>query len=189
MNIICERINDTQIFCIDNFLSDRDCDSIVEWFSQAPKKSIPDNSFYDNRTLDYGSLTDTSIKKLIAAFKFDSNFIVRHLFKETLYSDYNDLVCWHDGQMMDVHADNAYPDGTPNYVPYRDFTSVLYLNNDFTGGKTFFPNQKVIVTPKKGTFVCYPATLEYSHGVSAIMSGTRYTLASWYTKQKEYIEV
>ena len=89
---------------------------------------------------------------------------------------------------MDVHADNCYPDGSPNYVPYRYCGGILYLNDNFSGGETYFPNQDVEILPKRGKLVIFPASNTYKHGVKET-SNCRHTLALWWTTQVMKAEV
>jgi hypothetical protein len=109
--------------------------------------------------------------------------------EEHLYPDYTAAVLWESGSGMVIHADNSDQDGNPNYCGWRDYSGVLYLNDDFVGGETFFPKHgPLFIKPKKGKFALYPSGLDYSHGVSTVV-GTRYTMPIWFTKNKNYIEV
>jgi hypothetical protein len=135
-------------------------------------------------------LTKNNIKRWVNAFKFDAAAAARKVFgEEYLYPDYTDLVSWESGSGMVLHADNCDQEGNPNYCGWRNYSGVLYLNDDFAGGETIFPNQgPIIIKPKKGKLVLYPAGLEYSHVVTTVV-GTRYVMPIWFTKDKNYIEV
>jgi hypothetical protein len=64
-------------------------------------------------------------------------------------------------------------------------SAVVYFNEDFTGGEIVFPflnDEAVIVPPKTGSALIYPATeTEYSHGVNIVTSGTRYVIGYCFT--------
>lgn len=180
--------NEKLIFEFENFLPDEDCDLLVEWFSNAEK--LPTNgaqSFFNGRQIDYGHLENgTLIKKIVNAFNFDATELVRRTFNMKVYPDYTDLVLWEPGSGMVVHADNCDQEGKPNYCAWRQFSGVLYLNDNFMGGETFFPDHgPLFVKPKKGKFVIYPAGLEYSHGVTTVVGGNRYTMPIWFTPVKQ----
>lgn len=87
------------------------------------------------------------------------------------------LVAWPDGYEMPLHEDYAggnYPD--------RDIAAILYLNDDFEGGRTFFKDGKHI-KPRKGWLARFDGG-HIPHGVSKVTGGTRWTLITWYTKDK-----
>lgn len=57
-------------------------------------------------------------------------------------------------------------------------TSVLYLNNDFVEGHTYFSDFTRVV-PDIGRMIIYDG-LKYEHAVSQIGGGSRYTIPCWY---------
>jgi predicted 2-oxoglutarate/Fe(II)-dependent dioxygenase YbiX len=103
-----------------------------------------------------------------------------------LYSEYPQIVRWREGDEMTPHADNMEQDGTENSSPWRAFGGVLYLNSDFCGGKIYYPNLGIEVTPKPGMIVLHPAGIKYTHGVSKITKGKRYTVSTFFTYEKNY---
>ena len=50
-----------------------------------------------------------------------------------------------------------------NVVPFTDYASILYLNDDFEGGETFFEDGTVL-KPKQGTCVIFQS-MKHFHGV------------------------
>ncbi len=87
------------------------------------------------------------------------------------------------------HYDNAKPDGSPNHTPQRTYSSLFYLNNDFTGGELVFPNHGMSVRPKAGLFVAFPSSPPYQHYVSPVRSGWRYSLPVWFTNRVDKMMV
>jgi hypothetical protein len=101
---------------------------------------------------------------------------------KVVYSDTAQLVCWPPGVELDPHADNINPDGSPNATAHRDYSSIVYLNDDdYAGGETFFPGHGIRIKPRPGTLVLFGAGSDYVHGVTKVMSGLRYTYAGWFT--------
>ncbi|NWH82667.1 P3H3 hydroxylase, partial [Piaya cayana] len=99
-----------------------------------------------------------------------------------------------------VHADNCLldPEGQecwrepPAYV-YRDYSGILYLNDDFQGGDLFFTEMDAVtvtakVHPKCGRLVAFSSGKENPHGVRAVSRGRRCAVALWYTHSKEHAE-
>lgn len=78
----------------------------------------------------------------------------------------------------------------------RDYSAVLYLNDDFEGGEFVFTSPKPVakhqwkveaeVKPKCGRLVGFRA--EDLHGVKAVISGRRCAIAMWYTLDPYYRE-
>lgn len=98
-----------------------------------------------------------------------------------LYSDMLQLVRWVPGNQQHPHADSQNEDGSTHPYYWREYASILYLNSDYTGGSIYFPQHDIELTPSPGTMVTFPGTVEYMHGVRAVTSGERYTVASFWT--------
>ncbi|XP_075528465.1 prolyl 3-hydroxylase 2-like [Dermacentor variabilis] len=125
-----------------------------------------------------------------------------------LYFSYTHLVCRtamagasrrpESDMSHSIHADNCILQESgkcikqlPAYI-WRDFSSVLYLNDDFVGGEFVFASQKTSieasVKPKCGRAVAFSAGAENLHGVLPVEDGRRCALATWYTFDPKYRE-
>lgn len=91
---------------------------------------------------------------------------------------------WSIGDWHEVHADKEYLDGTPNDRNYNDIASVIYLNDDYTGGEIHFPDHGLSIKPEKRSAYFFPGDLNYKHGVKEITSGSRYTIPAFWTITK-----
>ncbi|KAM6214130.1 prolyl 3-hydroxylase 3 [Rhynchocyon petersi] len=99
-----------------------------------------------------------------------------------------------------VHADNCVLDPDtgecwrePPAYTYRDYSGILYLNDDFQGGDLFFtePNALTVtaqVRPRCGRLVAFSSGGENPHGVWAVTRGRRCALALWHTWAPEHRE-
>ncbi|XP_050411166.1 prolyl 3-hydroxylase 1-like [Patella vulgata] len=124
-----------------------------------------------------------------------------------LYFDFTHLVCrtaieLKSGEERDdlshpVHADNCIlqPDGSciksfPAFTQ-RDFSAILYLNDEFEGGEFFFAHsnktEQVQVKPRCGRLVGFDS--KEFHGVKAVRKGQRCALALWFTLNPNYKEL
>lgn len=185
--MLVEKVNNYSIFIVDDFMSDGDCDTLVNWFIGAPKSRDVVSDFYKDRTISFSQMFHQDIKIIVNSYRFDVSWLARTLFKEKLYIDYTDAVHWPSGMEMKPHSDNCWLDGSPNYTNWRTHTAVLYLNDDYEGGRTFFPEINYESTPKKGRVIIFPSGIEYLHGVTKV-EGDRYTLSTWFTPDRNYIE-
>jgi predicted 2-oxoglutarate/Fe(II)-dependent dioxygenase YbiX len=103
-----------------------------------------------------------------------------------LHSDTIQLVKWFEGQEHSAHADNAHPDGAPHNTPWRDYGSVVYLNDDYEGGEFFFQRSRLMIKPKKGMLLAFPGGHTHEHGVAKVRRGERYTMPGWYTRDSRH---
>jgi hypothetical protein len=103
-----------------------------------------------------------------------------------IYLETLQLVSWKVGDEQDPHADSENADGSLHPYPWRNFSSIVYLNDSFLGGQTYFLNQNIYIQPKVGTLVCFPGTVEFLHGVEKILKGNRYTIILFWTYDKEH---
>ena len=75
------------------------------------------------------------------------------------------------------HADNSsIEDGIVTRVKDWNYTAVIFLNNEFTGGELIYPNQGCVFLPTVGTMVITPAGPDYIHFVNEVKTGERFTL-------------
>lgn len=126
-----------------------------------------------------------------------------------LHLSFTHLVCrsaieGEQEQRMDlshaVHADNCVLDPDtgecwrePPAYTYRDYSGLLYLNDDFQGGDLFFTEPDALtvtaqVHPRCGRLVAFSSGGENPHGVWAVTRGRRCALALWHTWAPEHRE-
>ncbi|XP_058493785.1 prolyl 3-hydroxylase 2 [Solea solea] len=132
------------------------------------------------------------------------------LLNSTLHFSYTHLVCRtaitgqqdHRNDLSHpIHADNCLldPDANvcwkePPAYTYRDYSALLYLNENFAGGEFIFTEMdaKTVtasVKPKCGRMVGFSSGGENPHGVKAITSGQRCAVAMWFTLDPLYREL
>ena len=104
--------------------------------------------------------------------------------RSPVYADVLQLVGWREGMFMPVHADNAHPRGEPHPTPHRDYSGLVYLNDDYVGGGLFLPHQNVVIRPKTGMFLSLPGGPSHRHGVERITTGDRFTMPFFVTRNR-----
>ncbi|CAM9943427.1 unnamed protein product [Lampetra fluviatilis] len=124
------------------------------------------------------------------------------LLRQPLHFSYTHLVCREsiagrqeerDDLSHPVHVDNCLlnPESRdcfkqkPAYT-HRDYSAILYLNDDFEGGDFIFTaldaeTVTAAVSPRCGRLVAFSAGRENPHGVRAVTRGRRCALALWFT--------
>nr|XP_029532520.1 prolyl 3-hydroxylase 1-like isoform X2 [Oncorhynchus nerka]XP_029532530.1 prolyl 3-hydroxylase 1-like isoform X3 [Oncorhynchus nerka] len=126
-----------------------------------------------------------------------------------LYFSYSHLVCRsamdekqddRDNLSHPVHADNCLLVSElnecikePPAYTNRDYSAILYLNDDFEGGDFIFTelDAKTVtaeVRPQCGRVVGFGAGNENPHGVRAVTKGQRCAVALWFTLDPKHEE-
>ena len=148
----------------------------------------------------------------MAEYQYKAISEIWKVYGERAYPEQSEIMWWPSGKGQEMHIDvMAKPlyeiphqarIGTPlefledeeqviNVVPYTDYASILYLNDNFEGGETYFEDGQE-VAPETGTCVIFQS-MKHFHGVNpANVDGTgedRYTAPIWYTTQAEEMEL
>lgn len=171
-------------FVLPNFLTEPECDIIIAYTERHLDlfdNKGQTNDFWDKRVINVSDFEDKNIRDLIVHINKNVGNIVEELCKQKVYPDTLQVVRWIRGFELKPHADKEEPDGSPHPFPWRDFATLVYLNDNYTGGEIFWPNKNKELKAKKGTLAIFPGTLEYLHGVRETTEGTRYTLPSFFT--------
>src|ERR1700722_3430253 len=141
----------------ENFVSPQECDELIATFKRCQHltfKTPTGHTFFDDRYLWMSSLPITEIrgKAVMQSARNRTVGQLRRFFADAneLYADSVQLVKWPPGHPMDSHADNANPDGSPHGTPHRKYASVIYLNDDYTGGELYITTLKLKIKTRKG---------------------------------------
>ena len=100
-----------------------------------------------------------------------------------------------ENQYFLPHFDFLPHDLIVNTGGQRLFTFLLYLNSDFIGGQTRFPNIDVIIQPKTGQAIVWRNCLsdvnlidyDYLHESMSVSSGEKWILVAW-IRESKYIK-
>ena len=119
-----------------------------------------------NRAINVDQLiqhTDDDVFKILR-YMLDSH--IRSVADRT-FINYFELVEWPEGSSQSTHLD----------YEYHSWTTIVYLNDDFSGGQTLVGNN--MIQPQQGMAVSFQGRTT-QHSVLPVAQGTRYTLAAWY---------
>lgn len=177
---------------IENFLTQEELDTLLKIYDDVEshigwETNVID--YWSGRVFDLGNLMDKtsdrkSYGKIIKFVKRMQETMVEFFELDSpIYPDIVSLVKWNVGSFQPPHADNAEPDGSPNYTPWRQYSGLLYLNDEYEGGRTHFTNYPEIeIEPKPGALLLFTADLDHMHGVTEITSGERKTIVSFWSE-------
>lgn len=157
-----------QIHVFDEYLSAEQCAHCIGLYRAHPKSHQADG-FWCDRTvyLDDGAWPHYLTCDLEA-----------HIGREVgieVVTDVPVLVEWTHGMEMPPHTDF----GTHGEFPTRHWSALIYLNDDFDGGVTFFPDLDLGVEPERGSLIVF-AGGEHRHGVSKLVGGPRFTFTNFF---------
>ena len=93
------------------------------------------------------------------------------------------ILRYREGQFYKRHVDNLLLSSrfqeVQNGIPTRDISVVGYLNDNFTGGETYFDRQQVKVKPEAGAVLVFPAYFTHPHESLPVLSGQKYAFTCW----------
>ena len=86
------------------------------------------------------------------------------------------VVHWPTGSDQPAHADQYNSD--------LSWAGILYLNDDFQGGQTFFEASGRAIEPRTGRLLVFPGAA-LRHGVHPVTAGDRYTASMWLAEEPQ----
>ena len=103
---------------------------------------------------------------------------------KTRIRDYTqpDLMRYDIGGYYKAHADSEIFDpktGTWSKVLDRDYSLLLYLNDDYVGGGLKFVHFNYYYKPGKGDLLLFPSDNLYLHEAEPVTAGTKLVVVSW----------
>ena len=175
----------SRILVSENTLSLKECTFIIDLYDRYSELS--DRRDYGTPLLHYYTLRDVDSESaswvhgvtLQCKEKIEVDLRTPELFVESVF-----IACLLPGDSHIPHADKERREHgrwLPNHTPQRDYTGLVYLNDNFTGGELVFPDRDVVIIPKPGLFVGFPSNHKFVHAVPNVLSGKRYSLPVWFT--------
>lgn len=175
----------------DEMLSEAECTLLMRTFDELQELvfgASNEASFWDKRGLWYADVLKHRPEAAATMLTAMSRCLVEMRrfwkLKVPVYPDGLHMMSWKAGLFMPPHADNAYPDGNPHELAYRDISGVLYLNDGFEGGSLYLTAQDVLLKPRRGTMISMTGGFHHEHAVIRVESGLRITIPFFTTFDK-----
>lgn len=170
---------------VENFLTKEQSELLVNAVKDCELwQSVPGSS-WDKRSIHIGT-TYASLGEEVFDVVKDATLRVKSFIEKEysltseVYPDIASINRWFPGMSQDPHADDMKNAGVTGYE-HRVFGSIIYLNTEYTGGKTYYPEHNFEVTPEVGKLAVHPGDAEHLHGVTTVEGGMRYTISSFWT--------
>lgn len=176
---------------VDNFLSDKEIKEILDFISTITQWHDAGDEFWKGRVIDCKSIYDIYDKEIgILLYeikeRIKKQIQVFYNLDKPIYADCFQIIRWFPGMEQPPHADDmSNVPQAGEYFNQRKFGSIIYLNQNYIGGHTFYPELNIDIKPKSGKLVIHPGDVEHTHGVSQIQENIRYTIASFWTFNEE----
>lgn len=182
------------IFEIPNFLSKKECISIVE----LAKKEISPNNLIKSIPFVISNESNNLIAKIREFIKEKTNlpiknqeeFLITKYLKDGEYGDHYDSFIIKEKSMFN----QDFFDCCMSHGGQRIYTFVFYLNDDFSGGETEFPKLNIKVKPQTGKVAYWKNTDSEGntnelmlHKGSKVLSNEKWVVVI-YVREKEFIE-
>lgn len=177
---------------ISDFIPKEEAEEIVYFVKQIEPWENGGSDFWDNRTLNAITIYNEYSKEL-GEYLYNLRTRIGKAIKELysldeIYPDLFQIARWLPGMEQHPHADDMTNTEGNEWFHHRHFGSILYLNDDYEGGHTYYPQHNMSIIPQAGELAIHPGDTDHMHGVSMIEGNIRYTIASFWTKDKEYFD-
>lgn len=170
---------DSLIFYRENYIPEIMCKEAVDYMD-ASNRLVPSLT---NGVIDEVSRPNSFAMRggqpVLSIYELACAFAKEHLDAMNIFSTFGtDGIKLHktlSGGYFNWHAD----EGVSQYNTSRQFTLLIYLNDDFEGGYTEFLLQNIQVKPKTGLIIFYPSNMSHIHRGMPVTKGTKYLATVW----------
>jgi hypothetical protein len=184
-----------ELLLIPNYLDNTGCVSLIEYAERVGGKPAPvgdpkgdgmvgnrqDKAFVADRI---DMLAEPRIIERCIAMCRDiyGNCVSRFYGVEIEWFEVPHILRYHPGGNYIMHSDcEIWDQRRQCWVKGvdRDYSSILYLNSDFTGGALAFPALNLRLHPQSGMLVTFPSDHRFRHAAEVTLTGKRYAFVTW----------
>ncbi len=153
---------------VKNFINKKLCQQLIKWHEEYWPQldgNLTENHFNQN-VINIHNIDKNEFKFIAARLNGEIQKISKYH-----YANYFQLTKWNTGCSAPAHKD------IKNHI----WSSILYLNDNFTGGETIVGDE--VVKPETGKLIIFEGA-KLTHSVNVITKGVRYTIPCWYNQYK-----
>jgi hypothetical protein len=88
-----------------------------------------------------------------------------------------EMLRYQEGQYFKIHVDASYKSPV---LSKRRLSVIAFPNDDYEGGRLFFPRQNIYVPKEAGSLVIFPSGFTHPHEAEPVLAGTKYCAVTWY---------
>lgn len=172
-----------------NFLSQKEVDVFIDLIQNTDAWERSDVEFWNNRLISFHNVKDkfgldfeNVLSRILNNIK---DFIIKEYKLEKDITTGAVSICrWFPGMEQPPHADDMTNTNIKGYE-HNAFGAIVYLNDNYIGGKTYYPDYGIEITPEVGKLAVHPGDINHLHGVTKVEENIRYTIASFWKYKVE----
>ncbi len=150
------------IYEVENFLNDQEMSLLLSYVDVDEFKESHPGNIVQDLPADSLSIVEGISNRMINLFDNHKS-----------YTPIRNIRRIGAGESMPLHKDDG-----DKYTKNRIiFGTVIYLNENFSGGELNYPDLDISIKPKEGSIMIHDSQI--SHQVLSVMSGDRYSLTSF----------
>jgi len=182
------------ILVINDFIDGKTCDMLKKYADSQDYTDLgvvdfkKSNKYKIETTMDEGRISnhieiDGKAYEIISIFNEICRFILTPFYDVNVeWYERPQLLRYSSGGRYDSHTDSErWLKNRRKWMRVldRDYSILLYLNDEYEGGEIQFSRQLYTIKPKSGMLVIFPSDNRYMHGALPTLSGIRYAIVSW----------
>jgi len=169
---------------VEDFITEEDANTLInEMKNPSERNEYP--VYYKDRNGGTAFPYNKKVMSLLKKYAIHSNKIQKEFFgleKDVIVTKAFGSF-WMPGTSGAPHIDAIEKE------PFIEYSTVIYLNDEYEGGEIYFPRQSFEYSPKKYSAVFFPGnSIDYVHGVKEITSGSRFTALYMQSTKKDFID-
>jgi hypothetical protein len=173
-----------KIKIVKNFINEEDARILISEMN-TPSQINPYPEYYKNRNGGTAFPYNHTVISLLRKYAVAANIIQQDFFQteKRVIVTKSFGSAWVPGTSGNPHIDAI------ELEPFIEYSSVIYLNDEYEGGEIYFPEKDFEVRPEKYSAIFFPGNdYEYIHGVKEITSGKRYTALYMQSTKQEFMD-
>lgn len=167
---------------VDNFLTNTETAFVLSQIKETDVWESSPVDFWDKRTISIGTaykFFDKQLGDLLMDVSTRVKDVIESSYDKKVKEDGITICRWYPGMEQPPHADDMTNTDVKG-LEHRKFGAIIYLNDDYEGGHTYYPNYDVKITPETGKLAIHLGDADHLHGVTKVEGKTRYTIASFW---------
>lgn len=152
-------------------------------------RSVGDGTDY--RAIDLIHIHTQWVRDIFNRIAYQSVGEIRKHSDQVVYPEMTAINEWEIGGVQEPHLDTYSTVELENDIieehPSREWTLILYLNEDFKGGETYFPDQDNYVHKPVAREGLLFQGLYHKHGVYPVRRNSRHTISMWFSTNPDNI--
>ena len=168
---------------LEKFVTKKDCEGVIERTGGYHKSRTVTK---DNRIVIDPMTRKSKTKFVTTTDSAHHARIIQKMNKYMLdsfgvYKSVVQITKYEKTDFFKLHSDALTEDQMPDLGEQRLWTALLYLNDDFKGGQTYFPNIPEMIYPRQGDVILWPNVDEnmeiihdFDHKSLTMIDGTKH---------------